>query len=75
MYYNDKELIINIEYPEGMTLSAKRKKNKNKRTDYPFCIEIIGEKTEEKKKKIVIILNLNNLGNIMPLFPLLIMIM
>ena len=51
MYYNDKELIINIECPEGMTLSAKRKKNKNKRTDYPFCIEIIGEKTEEKKKE------------------------
>ena len=51
MYYDDKELIINIECPEGMTLSAKRKKNKNKRTDYPFCIEIIGEKTEEKKKE------------------------
>ena len=46
-YYTDKELIIKIECPEGVKLTAKRKRNKN--GEYPYGIEIIGEKVEEKK--------------------------
>ena len=47
MYYNEKELCILIECPEGVKLSAKRKRNKG--GEYPFGIEIIGEKSEGKK--------------------------
>ena len=51
MYYDDKELTINIECPDGTELSAKRKKNKNTNTEYPFCIEITAQKAEEQKKE------------------------
>ena len=47
IYYNEKELIINIECPEGVKLFAKRKRNKS--SEYPYAIEITGEKKEEKK--------------------------
>ncbi len=50
MYYDDKELTINIECPDG-TVSAKRKRNKNTNTEYPFCIEITAQKAEEQKKE------------------------
>jgi hypothetical protein len=49
MYYNDQELTINVECPEGTQVTAKRKKNKN--PQYPFCIEINAEKIEESKKE------------------------
>jgi hypothetical protein len=49
MYYNDQELTINVECPEGTQVTAKRKKSKN--SQYPFCIEINAEKIEESKKE------------------------
>ena len=51
MYYTDKELIINIECPNGTKIMAKRKRNKTKIIDYPYCIELIAEKQEESKKR------------------------
>ena len=50
MYYNEKELILTIEWPEGVKLSAKRKRNKN--GEYPFGIEIKGEKVETKVENV-----------------------
>jgi hypothetical protein len=50
MYYDEKELILTIESPEGVKLSAKRKRNKN--GEYPFGIEIKGEKVEAKVEKV-----------------------
>lgn len=49
MYYNDKELIINIECPDGMKVTLKRKKNRGTNKEYPYCIEISAEKEEEPK--------------------------
>ena len=50
VYYNEKELILTIECPEGVTLTAKRKRNKN--GEYPFGIEIKGEKVEAKAENV-----------------------
>jgi hypothetical protein len=74
MYYTDKELIINIECPNGTKIMEKRKRNKTKINDYPYCIEIIAEKEEEPKKKMLHILKLSNLVNFIQLFLFLIMI-
>ena len=69
IYYNEKELIINIECPEGIKLSVKRKINKNKNTNYQVCIEIIGEKTEEKKKENVNYIKSKQFGKFYALIP------
>ena len=68
MYYNDKELIINIESPEGTELSVKRKKNK-KSQDYPYCIEITAEKKEEPKKENVTYIKAKQFGKFHTLIP------
>ena len=47
-YYNKKELVINIECPEGVQLNAKRKRNRNQYGGYLFAIEITGQKSEDK---------------------------
>ena len=47
-YYNKKELVINIECPDGVQLNAKRKKNRNQYGGYLFAIEITGQKVEDK---------------------------
>jgi hypothetical protein len=47
-YYNKKELVINIECPDGVQLNAKRKKNRNQFGGYLFAIEITGQKVEDK---------------------------
>ena len=47
-YYNKKELVINIECPDGVQLNAKRKRNRNQYGGYLFAIEITGKKVEEK---------------------------
>ena len=68
MYYNDTELIINIESPEGTNLTVKRKKNK-KNYDYPYCIEITAEKKEEPKKNNVIYIKSKHFGKFHTLIP------
>ena len=68
MYYNDNELIINIESPEGTQLSVKRKKNKNSQ-DYPYCIEITAEKKEEQKKENVTYIKTKQYGKFHTLIP------
>lgn len=48
-YYTKKELILNIECPEGVELTAKRRRNKdNNNPSYLFAIEITGSKKEDK---------------------------
>ncbi len=47
-YYNKKELVINIECPDGVQLNAKRKRNRNHYGGYLFAIEITGQKVEDK---------------------------
>jgi hypothetical protein len=47
-YYNKKELVINIECPDGVQLNAKRKRNRNQYGGYLFAIEITGQKVEDK---------------------------
>ena len=68
MYYTDKELIINIESPEGTTLAVKRKKNKTGQ-DYPYCIEITAEKKEEPKKENVTYIKTKQFGKFHTLIP------
>ena len=46
--YNKKELVINIECPDGVQLNAKRKRNRNPYGGYLFAIEITGQKVEDK---------------------------
>ena len=67
MYYNEKELCILIECPEGVKLSAKRKRNKG--GEYPFGIEIIGEKNEGKKIENVKYLKNRTYGKYYTLIP------
>ena len=69
MYYDDKELTINIECPDGTKLSAKRKRNKNSRIDYPFCIEITAQKAEEPKKENVKYIKSKQYGKYRSLIP------
>ena len=47
-YYNKKELVINIECPDGVQLNAKRKRNRNQYGGFLFAIEITGQKVEDK---------------------------
>ena len=47
-YYNKKELVINIECPDGVQLNAKRKRNRSHYGGYLFAIEITGQKVEDK---------------------------
>ena len=67
IYYNEKELIINIECPEGVKLFAKRKRNNS--SEYPYSIEITGEKKEEKKLKNVKYLKTKSFGKFYALIP------
>ena len=69
MYYTDKELIINIECPSGTKIMAKRKRNKTKINDYPYCIEIIAEKAEEPKKENVTYIKTKQFGKFHSLIP------
>ena len=66
-YYDDKYLTLTIESPEGVILTAKRKHNKN--SDYPFCIEVNGEKKEEKKKDNVRYLKYKTCGKYYSIIP------
>ena len=50
-YYNKKELVINIECPDGVQLSAKRRRNRNPYGGYLFAIEITGQKVENKSSE------------------------
>ena len=68
MYYNDKELIINIENPEGTNISVKRKKNK-KIQDYLQCIEITAERKEEPKRDNVTYTRKKEFGKFHTLIP------
>ena len=68
MYYNDQELIISIESPEGTQLSVKRKRNK-KSQDYPYCIEVTAEKKEEPKKENVTYIKTKQYGKFNTLIP------
>ena len=67
MYYNDQELTINVECPEGTQVTAKRKKSKN--SQYPFCIEINAEKIEESKKENVTYIKNKQSGKFHALIP------
>ena len=69
MYYTDKELIINIECPNGTKIMEKRKRNKTKINDYPYCIEIIAEKEEEPKKKDVTYIKTKQFGKFHSIIP------
>lgn len=69
MYYNEQELTINIECPEGTVITAKRKKNKNKNMEYPFCIEISAEKAEETKKENVTYIKNKQSGKFRSIIP------
>ena len=69
MYYTDSELIINIECSEGTRLTAKRKRNKNTRQDYPYCIEITAEKEKEPKKENVTYIRNKQYGKFHTLIP------
>ena len=69
MYYNEQELTINIECPEGTEITAKRKRNKNKNPEYPFCIEINAEKAEETKKENVTYIKNKQSGKFRSLIP------
>ena len=62
MYYSDKELVISIECPEGAKLTVKRRRNKNKFHEYPFCIEIIEEKVDEPKQENVTYIRNKQIG-------------
>ena len=73
IYYNVKELILKIECPEGVKLTAKRKRNKS--GNYPYGIEIIGEKNDGKKRKNVTYLKKKHLVNFMHSYLLQIVIM
>lgn len=66
-YYDDNYLTLTIESPEGVILTAKRKHNKN--LDYPFCIEVTGEKKEEKKKENVKYLKYKTCGKYYSIIP------
>ena len=68
MYYNDKELVINIESPEGTILTVKRNKNK-KSQEFPYCIEINAEKKEETKKDNVKYIKTKQFGRFHTLIP------
>ena len=59
MYYSDKELVISI---EGAKLTVKRRRNKNKFHEYPFCIEIIEEKVDEPKQENVTYIRNKQIG-------------
>ena len=69
MYYNEQELTINIECPDGTEITVKRKRNKNKNTEYPFYIEIISEKFEESAKENVTYIRKNQNGKFLTLIP------
>lgn len=69
MYYNDSELIINIECPEGTVVSAKRKRNKDENQNYPFAIEIKEEREEEPKKENVTYIKNKKSGKFYALIP------
>ena len=69
MYYTDTEIIINIECSDGTKLTAKRKRNKNKTQDYPYCIEITAEKEEEPKKENVKYIRSKQFGKFHTLIP------
>ena len=62
MYYSDKELVISIECPEGAKLTVKRRRNKNKFHEYPFCIEIIEEKVDQPKQENVTYIRNKQIG-------------
>ena len=47
-YFTKKELVLNIECPEGVELTAKRKRNKNHNQRYLFAIEVEGTKKDDK---------------------------
>ena len=47
-FYNKKELVINIECPNGVQLNAKRRRNRDPYGGYLFAIEITGQKIEDK---------------------------
>ena len=66
-YYDDNYLTLTIESPEGVILTAKRKQNKN--LEYPFCIEVVGEKKEEKKKENVKYLKYKTCGKYYSIIP------
>ena len=50
-YYNKKELVLNVECPEGVQLFAKKKRNRNMSfyNNCLFYIEVTGKKEETKK--------------------------
>ena len=66
-YYDENYLTLTIESPEGVILTAKRKQNKN--LEYPFCIEVVGEKKEEKKKENVKYLKYKTCGKYYSIIP------
>ena len=68
-YYNKKELIINIECPEGVQLNAKRKRNRNKYGGYLFAIEITGQKIEDKAVEDFTYIKKKNFGEYYALIP------
>ena len=70
-YYNKKELIINIECPEGVQLNAKRKRNRNKYGGYLFAIEITGQKIEDKAVEDFTYIKKKNFGEYYALIPFL----
>ena len=56
-----------IECPEGVKITAKRKRNKS--GNYPYGIEINGEKMEEKKIENVTYLKTKTYGKFYSLIP------
>ena len=68
-YYNNKELVLKIECPEGVELTAKRKRNKNKMANYNIAIEVNGIKNEEKPIEGVTYIKRKKYGNYYALIP------
>lgn len=69
-YYNKKELVLKIECPEGVELTAKRKRNKSKNiSSYLFAIEVTGKKNEDKPLEETTYIKKKQFGNYYLLIP------
>ena len=74
MYCTDKELIINIECPNGTKITVKKKRIKIKSMIIYFALKLLLKKRKNQKKKMLHILKLSNLVNFILLFLFLIVI-
>ena len=67
IYCNEKELVLRIECFNDNTLIFKRKRNK--KSNYPYVIEVIEEKIKDKKKENIKILKTKQISKFYSLIP------